>query len=153
MPATRTRKPASRPVAATAPSTDGPLEDLVRRALTERMRRRLRLNEGDAIPEGIENVLNAAARDAAKSAVELGVMRDLHEVVYSVARADAIMTADELALLKAAEELAVKRKALEAASFSREEAMQILVAEVSAGTLSWQPARGFGDHSVRPGVR
>jgi hypothetical protein len=48
MPATCTRKPASRPVAATAPSTDGPLEDLVRRALTERMRRRLRLNEGDA---------------------------------------------------------------------------------------------------------
>jgi hypothetical protein len=150
MPATRTRKPAPRRVAAIAPSTDGRVEDLVRKALTERMTRRLRLNEGDAIPEGIQNVLDAAARDAAKSTVELGVMRDLQEVVYSVARTDAFMTRDELALLKAAEELAVKGKALEAAGFSREEAMQILVAEVSGGSLSWQPAEAFGHRSALP---
>lgn len=153
MPATRTRKPASRRVAAIAPSTGGPLEDLVRKALTERTRRRLDLNEGDAIPEGIENLLNAAARDVAESAVEFGVMRDLQEVVYSAASADSIMTRDELALLSAAGELAVKKKALEAAGFSRGEAMQILVAEVSAGALSWQPTRGFGYRSARPGVR
>lgn len=60
------------------------------------------------------------------------------------------MTRDELGLLKAAEELAVKRKALEAAGFSREEAMQILVAEVSGGSSSWQPAEGSPYRSALP---
>jgi hypothetical protein len=140
MPAARSRKPASSRLAAVAPSTAGPLENLVREALTERMRRRLHLNEHDEIPEGIQNLLNTAAKDAADSAVEIGLMGELQEVVSYVARVHATMTVSELALLKAAEELAVKKKALEAAGFSRAEAMQILVAEVSAGIQLWQPA-------------
>jgi hypothetical protein len=84
------------------------------------MKRRLGLDERDQVPAEIHEVENVARR------LGRGWPRD--EV------AEGVMDSSELdGLLREAEYLAAKKKALQAAGFSSEEAMRILVADVGAG--------------------
>jgi hypothetical protein len=136
MPATRTRKAAPRKLAAVSPPAAGPLEKLIKDKVTVRIRERLDLDDRDAIPEAIQNLVDTAARDVTQNAIEIAVIREVKEAARSLrswSSSGAITTPADLVLLQGAENLAVKRRALQGAGFSREEAMRILVAEISAG--------------------
>jgi hypothetical protein len=91
------------------------------------MRRRLGLEESDNVPADVQGLVDSAVREVAESAMATGVMRELENATR---RAD---TSPDIEILAEAEYLAVKKKALQAAGFSNDEAMQLLVAEVTAG--------------------
>jgi hypothetical protein len=141
MPASRTRKATPRRLAAASPPTAGPLQDQIKDEVSARIRGRLGLGERDALPEAIENLVDAAARDVTENAVEIAVIREVEEAARHLrgsASSGAITSPPDLGILQDAETLAVKRKALQGAGFSREEAMRILVAEISAGAgVKW----------------
>jgi hypothetical protein len=99
----------------------------------------LRLRERDPIPEAIQSLVDAAARNLAENAVEIAVIREVDQVTRNLARSpswsdsEVVPTSPDFVFLQDAERLATKSKALQGAGFSREEAMRLLVAEVSAG--------------------
>lgn len=104
------------------------------------MRPRLGLHEREPIPEPIQSLVDAAARDVAENAVEIAVIHEVEETARNLARvSSAWPTSDvrtvsfDLDLLQDAEKLAAKSKALQGAGFTREEALRLLVAEISAG--------------------
>jgi hypothetical protein len=95
------------------------------------MRRRLGLEESDKVPADVQGLVDSAVREVAESAMATGVMRELENATRRAdTRAD---TSPDIEILVEAEYLAVKKKALQAAGFSNDEAMQLLVAEVTAG--------------------
>jgi hypothetical protein len=101
------------------------------------MRRRLSLAERERLPDAVKKLIDAAARDVAEAAVEIAVLREVEEAARSAARAprmgsDKVTAQSDLPLLERAENLAAKKKALEAAGFSTDEAMRILIAEIAA---------------------
>jgi hypothetical protein len=136
---TRTRKAPSRRPATVSPPTAGPLEKQINHQVSAKIRTRLRLHERDAIPEAIQSLVDAAARNVAVNAVEIAVIREVDEVARHLARvssssdSEVFTTSPDFVLLQDAEKLAAKSKALQGAGFSREEAMRLLVAEISAG--------------------
>ena len=99
----------------------------------------MRLNERDPIPEAIQSLVDEAARNVAENAVEIAVIREVDEVARHLARgssrsgSEVVTTSPDFVFLQDAEKLAAKSKALQGAGFSREEAMRLLVAEISAG--------------------
>jgi hypothetical protein len=141
MPATRTRKATPRRPAAPGPPAAGPLHKLIKDKVSARIRERLALSDRDAIPDAIQDLVDAAARDVTENAVEIAVIREVEDAARYLrgsASSGAITTPPDLVILQGAENLAVKRKALQGAGFSREEAMRILVAEISAGAgVKW----------------
>jgi hypothetical protein len=121
----------------TAPAAAGPLENRINQEATARMRRRLSLAERERLPDAVKKLIDAAARDVAEAAVEIAVLREVEEAARSAARAprmgsDTVTAQSDLPLLERAENLAAKKKALEAAGFSTDEAMRILIAEIAA---------------------
>jgi hypothetical protein len=142
MSANRRRRTASKQVAAAAPpAAAGPLENRINEEVTAGMKQRLGLDESETIPEPIQDLVDTAARDAAENAVGIAVIREVEDVTTRLARGSpersggskSPTTFSDVALLQNAEQLAAKKKALEGAGFSNEEAMRILIAEVASG--------------------
>jgi hypothetical protein len=140
MSASRRRKTASRQVALAAPAaTAGPLENRIKEEVTAGMKQRLGLSESERIPAPIQDLVDAAARDAAENAVEIAVIREVEDVTTRLARGSpgtrskSPTNLSDVSLLQDAEELAAKKKALEAAGFSSDEALRILIAEIAGG--------------------
>jgi hypothetical protein len=134
---TRTRKAPSRRPATVSPPTAGPLEKQINHQVSAKIRTRLRLHEGDPIPEAIQSLVDAAARNVAENAVEIAVIREVDEVARHLARGSSwnseVVSSPDFELLQDAEKLAAKSKALQGAGFSRDETMRLLVADISAG--------------------
>jgi hypothetical protein len=103
------------------------------------MKQRLGLLQGEKIPAPVQNIVDSAARDAAENTIEIAVIREVERATTRLARAtpsassQSPTTLSDVSLLQDAEDLAARKKALEAAGFSRDEAMRILIAEVTAG--------------------
>jgi hypothetical protein len=134
---TRTRKAPSRRPATVSPPTAGPLEKQINHQVSAKIRTRLRLHERDPIPEAIQSLVDAAARNVAENAVEIAVIREVDEVARHLARGSSwdseVVSSPDFVLLQDAEKLAAKSKALQGAGFSRDETMRLLVADISAG--------------------
>jgi hypothetical protein len=142
MSANRRRKTASRQVALAAPAaTAGPLENRIKQEVTAGMKQRLGLPERETIPAPIQDLVDSAARDAAENAIEIAVIREVEAATTRLARvsperygrSQSPTNPSDMSLLHDAEQLAAKKKALEAAGFSGDEAMRILIAEVAGG--------------------
>jgi len=128
------RKP---PAAISARAT--PLETQIKREVKVGIKRRLGLGEGDRLPDGVQGLVDSAAHEVAESSLAINVLREVEAVTKRIGRtwddragAAGVMSHSEIGLLAEAEYLAAKKKALQAAGFSSEQAMRILVAEVSA---------------------
>jgi hypothetical protein len=136
---TRTRKARSSRPAAVNPPAAGPLEKQINHEVSAKIRTRLRLNDRDPIPEAIQSLVDAAARNVAENAVEIAVIREVDQVTRHLTRSlswsdsEVVPTSPDFVFIQDAERLAAKSKALQGAGFSREEAMRLLVAEISAG--------------------
>jgi hypothetical protein len=140
---TRTRKAPSRRPATVSPPTAGPLEKQINHQVSSKIRTRLRLHERDPIPEAIQSLVDAAARNVAANAVEIAVIREVDEVARHLARGSSwdseVVSSPDFVLLQDAEKLAAKSKALQGAGFSRDETMRLLVADISAGASIFTP--------------
>jgi hypothetical protein len=118
------------------------------------MRRRLGLAERARLPHGIKHLIETAARDTVESALAVAVGREVTATAKRMVRDSRLRSNDASApsdlplldeglsfrsvdvsrpLLERARNLAAEKHALEAAGFSSEEAMRILVAEIAAG--------------------
>jgi hypothetical protein len=103
------------------------------------MKQRLGLPKSEKIPAPVQVLVDSAARDAAENAVEIAVIREVEDVTTRLARSSVGASSksptnlSDVSLLQDAEELAAKKKALEAAGFSSDEAMRILIAEIAGG--------------------
>jgi len=116
-----------------------PLETRIKREVKVGIKRRLGLSEGDRLPDGVQGFVDSAAREVAESSLAISVLREVEAVTKRMDRSRddrhgtaAVTSYSEMGLLTEAEYLAAKKKALQAAGFSSDEAMRILVAEVSA---------------------
>jgi hypothetical protein len=118
MPTTRRRSGATRQTRPPIPPT--PLESRIEQEVTSRVKRRLGLAEEDGVPTEVQALVAAAVREVAENAIANTVIREVETVA-------------DLPLLREAEYLAAKKRALQAAGFSSEDAMRILVAEVEGG--------------------
>jgi hypothetical protein len=126
------------------------LERDIERVVTRRMGERLGV-EGRALPAELKNVIASASAAAAQRSIELAVTSDLNDAVGDVTRGSVLGKFDarvDLArkgidhivgsndvkqiMTRRAQMLAEKKKALEAAGFSSEEAMEILLADIAA---------------------
>jgi hypothetical protein len=102
------------------------------------MKHRLGLAESERVPAEVQDLVDSAAREVAESSVAIAVIREVETVAKRLARSSldgsggsqSVTPFSDLPLLQEAEYLAAKKKALQAAGFSSEEAMRILVAEV-----------------------
>jgi hypothetical protein len=142
MSANRRRKAASRQGAPATPvARAGPLENRIKEEVTAGMKQRLGLAKSENVPAPIQDLVDSAARDAAENAVEIAVIREVEEVTTRLARVShgrnegskSPTASSDVSLLREAEQLAAKKKALEAAGFSSDEAMRILIASVVGG--------------------
>jgi hypothetical protein len=103
------------------------------------MKERLGLPEGEKIPAPVQDLVDSAAKDAAENSIEIAVIREVEKAATKLARATPTATSrsptapSDVSLLLDAEQLAARKKALEGAGFSSDEAMRILIAEVTAG--------------------
>jgi hypothetical protein len=141
MPASRRPARAARRPVAAASATETPLENRLKQEITVAMKQRLGLDERDKVPAKIQGLVDSAAREVAESSMASSVMQEVENVTRRLARswpddqvAEAVTNFSELELLEEAEYLAAKKKALQAAGFSGDEAMRILVAGVTAGS-------------------
>jgi hypothetical protein len=138
MSANRRRGAARKPRAAISARAT-PLETRIKREVKVGIKRRLGLGEGDRLPDGVQGLVDSAAHEVAESSLAISVLREVEDVTKRMGRSRdhrdgtaAVTSHSELGLLAEAEYLAAKKKALQAAGFSTDEAMRILVAEVSA---------------------
>jgi hypothetical protein len=138
MSANRRRGAAQRPrTAISARAT--PLENRIKQEVKVGLKQRLGLGDGDRLPAGVQGLVDSAAHEVAESSLEISVLREVEAVARRMGRigdrrdgTEAFASHSEMGLLAEAEYLAAKKKALQAAGFSSDEAMRILVAEVSA---------------------
>jgi hypothetical protein len=126
------------------------LERDIQNVVAKRMGERLGVAPG-SLPNDLKGVIATASAAAAQRAVDLAVTKDLEEAVGDVTRGSVLGRFDarvDLArqgldhisasndvkqiMKKRAEMLAEKKKALEAAGFSSQEAMDILLADIAA---------------------
>jgi hypothetical protein len=123
-----------------SPSSATPLENQIKDEVTEAMKQRLNLAGSESVPAPIQEIVDSAAREIAESSIANAVIQEVESVTRRLGRnpkhvrngAQAVATSDP-PLLREAEYLAAKKKALQATGFSSEEAMRILVAEVAGG--------------------
>jgi hypothetical protein len=114
------------------------------------MKQRLGLLKGEKIPAPVQDLVDSAARDAAENTIEIAVIREVEKATTRMARGspsarpESPTNISDVPLLQDAEDLAARKKALEAAGFSSDEAMRILIAEVTAGH---RHTRGSGSGS------
>jgi hypothetical protein len=111
-----------------------PLESDVRKQLSAAVKQRLGLHEGERVPAEVQGLVDSAAREVAGSAVESTLVQAVARLrpapLEGQARSEPPRAASNAALLEAAR-LAATRKALLVAGFSNDEAMRLLVAEVT----------------------
>jgi hypothetical protein len=126
------------------------IETEIEKVVTKRMGERLGV-EGRRLPADLKSVIATAAAAAAQRSVELSVAADVNEAIGDVTRGSVLGRFDsrvDLAregldhiagsndvkqiMTRRAQMLAQKKKALETAGFSAEEAMQILLADIAA---------------------
>jgi len=126
------------------------IEKDIQKVVTKRMGERLGV-EGQALPADLKSAIATAAAAAARRSVELAVTTDVNEAIGDVTRGSVLGKFDsrvDLArkgldhiagsndvkqiMTRRAEMLAEKKKALETAGFSAEEAMDILLADIAA---------------------
>jgi len=126
------------------------IEKDIQKVVTKRMGERLGV-DGQALPADLKSVIATAAAAAARRSVELAVTTDVNEAIGDVTRGSVLGKFDsrvDLArkgldhiagsndvkqiMTRRAEMLAEKKKALETAGFSAEEAMDILLADIAA---------------------
>src|SRR4051794_3196793 len=133
----RKRGVSANQVAPEEPTT--PLEKRINDELTTGVRRRLALAEREAVPAEIQRLVDSAAREVAAGFLATAVVREvtnLRSLNGSIGNVDSKPA--DAAVLREAERLAGKRQALRLAGFSSDEAMRILVAEVT-GRASHEP--------------
>lgn len=135
MTASRRRKAATSSGGAASPTTAAPpLERRIKQDLTVGVKRRLGLSENEAVPAHIQGLVDSAAHEVAENSVATAVVREVTKLRPSLggnAGADPARASSDLALLQEAEHLAAKKKALRVAGFSNDEAMRLLVAEIT----------------------
>lgn len=126
------------------------LESDIQKVVAQRMGERLGVAAG-SLPNELKSVISTASAAAAQRAVELAVTRDIDEAVGDVTRGSVLNRFDarvDLArkgldhisasndvkqiMTRRAEMLAEKKRALETAGFSSEEAMDIILADIAA---------------------
>jgi hypothetical protein len=126
------------------------IEGDIQKVVTARMSQRLGVAPG-SLPSELKSLIATTSAAAAQRAVELAVTRDLDEAVGDVTRGSVLARFDtrvDLArkgldhisasndvkeiMRKRATMLAEKRKALETAGFSSQEAMDIVLADIAA---------------------
>src|ERR1044071_327318 len=139
MSANRRRRAAQKPRAVISPRAT-PLENRIKQEVKGGIKRRLGLGDGDKLPTGVQGLVDSAAHEVAQSSLAMSVLREVEAVATRMGRSGdsrdgtaAVARHSEMGLLREAEYLAAKKKALQAAGFSSDEAMRILIAEVSAG--------------------
>lgn len=121
----------------TAPRTDrvAPLERQVRDELSVGVRRRLGLGARETIPTDVQELVDAAAHQLAENSVATAIFREVTRLAPQPLSAhsgsSAVGTPSDQELLRDAERLAARRKALRIAGFTDDEAMRLLVAEVA----------------------
>src|SRR5262249_1490460 len=136
------------------PAATGPLVQSITREVSRQMRMRLGLAERARLPDGIKHMIETAARDTVETGLTVAVGREVTATVQRMVRDSRSQSNDVSApsdfplldeglsfrsvdvsrpLLERAKGLAAEKHALEAAGFSSEEAMQILVAEIASG--------------------
>jgi hypothetical protein len=134
MTASRRRKAATSSGGAASPTTAAPLERRIKQDLTVGVKRRLGLSENEAVPAHIQGLVDSAAHEVAENSVATAVVREVTKLRPSFsgsAGVDPARASSDLALLQEAEHLAAKKKALRVAGFSNDEAMRLLVAEIT----------------------
>jgi hypothetical protein len=135
MSASRTQRAARAKQAAGSTSAVAPLENDVRKQLSAAVKQRLGLREGEQVPAEIQGLVDSAAREVAGGAVESTLVQEvarLRPVTLSGdARSEQRRGASDPVLLQEAARLAAKKKALQVAGFSNDEAMRLLVAELT----------------------
>jgi hypothetical protein len=126
------------------------VEREIERVVTRRMSERLNVDSAK-LPADLKNVIASASAAAAQRSIELAVTTDLNEAVGDVTRGSVLGKFDarvDLArkgldhiagsndvkqiMTRRAQMLAEKKKALETAGFSPEEAMEIILADIAA---------------------
>jgi len=126
------------------------IEKDIEGVVTKRMGERLGV-DGQTLPADLKKVIATAAAAAARRSVELAVTTDVNEAIGDVTRGSVLGKFDsrvDLArkgldhiagsndvkqiMTRRAEMLAEKKKALETAGFSAQEAMDILLADIAA---------------------
>lgn len=144
------RTPIAGPIA-TVPVRVKSVEDDINEAVTARMRERLGIASEQPLPADVKTLIGTAATTAAQRSIELAVTRDVEEISTDVARGsllsrfdakvdlarkglDHIVQSDDVheIMKRRADMLAAKKEALEAAGFSSQEAMDILLADIAA---------------------
>ncbi len=149
MPADRLRPILDRPLTAPAVRVQR-LEREIEKSVTQGMSERLGV-AANALPAELKPVIANAAASAAARAIELSVVKDAEEAVGDVTRGSLLSKFDsrvDLArkgldhivastdvqriMKQRAQMLAEKKKALEDAGFSSEEAMDIVLADIAA---------------------
>jgi hypothetical protein len=137
MSGSRKRGVSANQVAPEEPTT--PLEKRINDELTTGVRRRLALAEREAVPAEIQRLVDSAAREVAAGSLATAIVREvtnLRSLNGSIGNVDSKPA--DAAVLREAERLAGKKQALRLAGFSSDEAMRILVAEVT-GRASHEP--------------
>ena len=143
MSASRRRKaPGLKGQAPTQASATGPLEGNIRRDLTVAVKRRLGLAETERVPHEIQELVDSAAREVVEGSLASTVVQEVTKLrpssLNSNGRSEAASVSPDRVLLHDAELLAAKKQALRVAGFSNDEAMRLLVAEVT-GRASQAP--------------
>jgi hypothetical protein len=139
------------PPVVTRPVGTKSVEEDIKQTVTQRMKERLAVADGGQIPPELQKAIDAAAGAAAQRSLELGLTRDIDEAVSDVTRGsligrfdsrvgaaraglDHIVANDDVQQImrQRAQMLSQKKKALEDAGFTTEQAMEILLADIAA---------------------
>jgi hypothetical protein len=135
MSASRTQRAARAKQVAASTRVVAPLENDVRKQLSAAVKQRLGLRDGEQVPAEIQGLVDSAAHEVAGGAVESTLVQEvarLRPVTLSGdARSEQRRGASDPVLLQEAARLAAKKKALQVAGFSNDEAMRLLVAELT----------------------
>ena len=126
------------------------LEQEIEKSVTTRMSERLGVAP-NALPAEVKPIVAAAAASAAARAIELSIVKDAEDAIGDVTRGSVLSRFDarvDLArkgldhiaassdvdriMKQRAQMLAAKKTALEAAGFSSEESMEIILADIAA---------------------
>jgi hypothetical protein len=126
------------------------VESDIQKVVTQRMAQRLGVAAG-SLPTDVKDLIATASAAASQRAIEFAVIKDLEEAVGDVSRGSVLDRFDsrvdvarkgldhisassdvQKIMKKRAGLLADKKKALETAGFSSQEAMDILLADIAA---------------------
>ena len=143
-PAAKPKPPAAKPITVKA------LEDEIKNTVTARMQERIAA-AGGQMTAPVQQLIATEAAAAAQRSIQLAVAADAAEAVSNVTRGsllnrfddrvglasaglEHIVASDDVQQImkRRAEMLAAKKKALETAGFSSDEAMEIILADIAA---------------------